>query len=272
MLLLRKKSGQAFGDQMAREQAHHWQVVVEHKYLQLAQMKFFVLHNIAALVTINVNSLFCGWRFKPKLVQPTCCSPFKYGWWNLGVMELDLQQEHRNLLGANITCCHVWVVLDWGVQCTPAKCYLFVLFVVNDDLTFVLPPLVLTKLTTIADVASTPNSDCLVTDEAVQAKSSDIIIIKHHCQHLCVISIETEDPVFINVGVHQNKEHRPWRPQQQSSPDASSLLAPLTLSWWLEHGFHVDSSVVALTKFYVVEIDKIQSVDTSWSSSQSRGS
>ena len=85
------------------------------KYLQLAQIKFSVSHNIAALMTIDINSLLCGCWFKAKLVQPTCCSPLGYGWWNLGVMQLDLQQEHRNHPGAKVACCHVWTTLDWWI-------------------------------------------------------------------------------------------------------------------------------------------------------------
>ena len=84
-------------------------------------------------------------------------------------MQLNLRQEHRNHPGTKVACCHVWAALEFKVIH-----HLFVLFVVNDDLTFVVPPLVLTKLAPIADVVSTPNSDCLVTDTAVLRKPNQV--------------------------------------------------------------------------------------------------
>ena len=65
MLLLREKSGQAFGDQMAWEQAHHLQVVVGLELIQVSPActdKVFVLYNIAAIMTIN---FLCGCWFNP---------------------------------------------------------------------------------------------------------------------------------------------------------------------------------------------------------------
>ena len=75
MLLLREKSGQAFGDQMAWDQAHHLQVVVGHELIQVSPACaniVFVLYNIAVIMTINWYKLSLWMLVQLKLVQPRC--------------------------------------------------------------------------------------------------------------------------------------------------------------------------------------------------------